>query len=226
MEWLIECGNEYADYIGFFDSYYISVSDFKELTTQTYSRDGKMSQGEKKKVEVGEIISFELKDGEEVEAMAVKQDGDNMIFCLVDYLNKGYQMNSTDTNEGGWEASELCQKLNSEILDKFPEDIRSRMVPFSNGDFLRIPMEKEMLGENKLGEIESEDVQQWEPMKIRRNRICFKGKDGFEDGGAWLQDPFSFGPLIGFVFATSNGLTHFNAATSFLGVRLVFQIRN
>lgn len=171
-------------------------------------------------LKVGDIISFELEDGEEVEAMAVKQDGNNMIFCFVDCLKKGYRMNPTNTNEGGWEESELRQKLNGEILERFPEKLRSRMVPFGNGDVLRIPTEKEMFGENEHDKAEPEDVTQWEPMKWRRNRICFQGKNGLSEWG-WLQNA-----VFPDAFADVNcgGNASSDRASASQGVRPVFQL--
>ncbi len=50
---------------------------------------------------VGDVIAFTLNDGEEVEALAVKQEQDGMIFCLVDCLRKEYSMNPTSSNRGG-----------------------------------------------------------------------------------------------------------------------------
>lgn len=127
---------------------------------------------------VGDIIKFKLTDGEKVQAMAVQQENDGMLFCLVDCLADEYSMNDTNTNEGGYEGSDLRKKLNTEIIARFPADIKAMMVPFGNGDYLRLPTEKEIFGENYYGEYESPYVQQWKPMKQRRNRIAFQGKNG------------------------------------------------
>ena len=131
---------------------------------------------------VGDIISFKLTDGEEVEAMAVKELKDGMMFCFVDCLKKEYSMNEENTNKGGYLASDLRAALNGEILDRFPKDMRARMTPFSNGDYLRLPTEKEIFGKNEYGEEEPKETEQWEPMKRRRNRIAFLGKEG---GWSW-----------------------------------------
>ena len=71
---------------------------------------------------VGDVIDFTLNDGEEVEALAVKQEQDGMIFVLVDCLRKEYAMNRTNTNRGGYEQCALRGKLNGEILDRFPAE--------------------------------------------------------------------------------------------------------
>lgn len=97
-------------------------------------------------------------------------------------------MNRTDSNRGGYKSCELRKKLNGEILDRFPAEIREKMVAFDNGDFLRLATEREMFGENIYGEQEDDSVQQWEPMKDRRNRIGFQGnKTGIWEW-CWLQN--------------------------------------
>ena len=94
---------------------------------------------------VGDVIAFTLNDGEEVEALAVKQEQDGMIFCLVDCLRKEYSMNPTSSNRGGYKSCALRKALNTEILDRFPRKIRKLLLPFENGDMLRLPTEKEIV---------------------------------------------------------------------------------
>lgn len=64
---------------------------------------------------VGDVIEVKLADGAKVQAMAVQQEEDGMIFCLADCLPGEHPMNSTSTNEGGYEESDLRKKLNGEI---------------------------------------------------------------------------------------------------------------
>lgn len=132
--------------------------------------------------EVGDIIKFKLTDGEKVQAMAVKQTNKGMLFVLVDCLAKEYPMfNSLEDMTDDfftYENSDLRKALNGEILARFPEEIRSRMVTLDNGDMLRIPTEREIFGENIYGQEESDIVKRWKPMKKKRNRIAFQGKEG------------------------------------------------
>lgn len=137
--------------------------------------------------DVGDVISFDLLDGEHMEAMAVKEEGDLVIFCTVDCLEKEYPFKRDGNIKGGYEASDLREALNTTILRRFPEELAKRMVPFQNGDLLRVPTEKEIFGENEYGENEPDDVTQWEPMKLRRNRIAFQGHNGPVDA-YWLQN--------------------------------------
>ena len=62
---------------------------------------------------VGDVIEVKLADGVKVQAMAVQQEEDGMIFCLVDCLPSEHPMNSTSTNEEGYEESSLRKKLNN-----------------------------------------------------------------------------------------------------------------
>lgn len=172
---------------------------------------------------VGDIIAFTLTDGEEVEALAVKQEQDGMIFCLVDCLNQEYPMNEEDSNRGGYEATDLRAKLKGEILDRFPADIREKMVAFANGDYLRLPTEKEIFGCNEYGKAEPDDVQQWEPMKQRKNRIAFQGKGTDRWEWYWLQNAHKR-YAAHFAYASTGGGANYFYASNARGVRPAFKI--
>lgn len=172
---------------------------------------------------VEDIIKFKLTDGEKVQAMAVQQENDGMLFCLVDCLADEYSMNDTNTNEGGYEDSDLRKKLNTKIIARFPADIKAMMVPFGNGDYLRLPTEKEIFGENHYGEYESPYVQQWKPMKQRRNRIAFQGKNGNWEW-YWLQNKCR-DSAAHFAVVGGDGLATYSGAYSSRGVRPVFKIK-
>lgn len=172
---------------------------------------------------VGDVIAFTLTDGEEVEALAVKQEQDGMIFCLVDCLNQEYSMNEENSNRGGYEATDLRVKLNGEILDRFPADIREKMVAFANGDYLRLPTEKEIFGCNDYGKAEPDDVQQWEPMKQRKNRIAFQGKGTNRWEWYWLQNVHKR-YAAGFANVDYDGDAYSDGASDAYGVRPAFKI--
>lgn len=174
---------------------------------------------------VGDVIAFALTDGEEVEALAVKQEQDGMIFCLVDCLNQEYSMNEEDSNRGGYEATDLRVKLNGEILERFPADIREKMVAFANGDYLRLPTEKEIFNCNDYGKAEPDEVQQWEPMKQRKNRIAFQGKGTDRWEWYWLQNAHKRYAAY-FAYVYYYGCAPNYDASSALGVRPAFKIIN
>ena len=181
------------------------------------------------KYEVGDIVSYTMEDGEEVEALAVKEEFDKhgnlcMVFMLLDCLKEECRMNRDDTNDGGYEESHLRDQLATKYLEKFPAALRLNMVPFENGDLLRIPTEREIFGRNIYGEEEPNTVEQFEPMKKRRNRMAFDGLNG-ETQAYWLQNK-RVRSATGFCFVTTNGNANSGNASYSLGVRPLYRIRN
>ena len=174
---------------------------------------------------VGDVIDVKLAGGVKVQAMAVQQEEDGMIFCLVDCLPGEYPMNSTRTNEGGYEESDLRKKLNSEILNLFPAELTDMMTPFDNGDLLRLPTEKEIFGENYYGEYESPYVKQWKPMKKRRNRMAFDGSKDENLQWYWLMNKVRESAPA-FSRVNGDGSASSYSASFSLGVRPAFKLKN
>ena len=182
--------------------------------------------------EKGDVIRFKLKDGEKVQAKAVKKTDEGMLFITVDCLKGKYQMFK---NTGGMRSmdinyfnSDLRHALNGEILARFPDKIRIRMVGMriddeSNVffDILRIPTEKEIFGENPYSKDESDTVVQFKGMKNRRNRIAFQGSKTGTWNWYWLQNrvegtSFNFARVNGSGHACGDGVSYP------IGVRPVF----
>lgn len=181
------------------------------------------------KYEVGDIVSYTMEDGEEVEALAVKEEFDKhgnlcMVFMLLDCLKEECRMNRDDTNDGGYEESHLRDQLATKYLEKFPAALRLNMVPFENGDLLRIPTEREIFGRNIYGEEEPNTVEQFKPMKKRRNRMAFDGLNG-ETQAYWLQNK-RVRSATAFCFVYANGGADYTGASLSLGVRPLYRIRN
>lgn len=174
---------------------------------------------------VGDVIEVKLADGVNVQAMAVQQEEDGMVFCLVDCLPSEHPMNSTRTNEGGYEESDLRKKLNGEILNLFPVELTDMMAPFDNGNLLRLPTEKEIFGKNYYGEYESPYVKQWKPMKKRRNRMAFDGTKDENLQWYWLmnkvRESATYFSLVG-----NYGYAYNNYASYSFGVRPAFKLKN
>lgn len=185
----------------------------------------KMIKSDVSTFKVGDIIKVRLTDGEKALAMAVQQEEDGMIFCLVDCLAKEYPMNETCTNEGGYEASDLRKKLNGEILNLFPVELTDMMIPFDNGDLLRLPTEKEILGENYHGEYESPCVKQWKPMKKRRNRMAFDGSKDENLQWYWLANKVE-DSVSRFASVDAGGNADYYNVTNSIGIRPTFKIKN
>lgn len=179
--------------------------------------------------EVGDIVSYTMEDGEEVEAIAVKEEFDKhgnlcMVFMLLDCLKEECRMNRDDTNDGGYEESYLREQLRTEYLERFPASLRLNMVPFENGDLLRIPTEREIFGENRYGEEEPDTVEQFEAMKKRRNRMALDGSNG-ETQAYWLQNK-RVRSATSFCFVHTNGFASGSYASNSFGVRPLYRIRN
>ena len=155
--------------------------------------------------------------------MVQRMDEDGYLCLLVDCLPKAYRMNRENTNTGGYCASELRDHMTSDILALFPAELRDRMIPFANGDLLRLPTEKEIFGCNEYGKAEPESVRQFEPMKSRRNRIAFRGKDeSFE--WYWLENEVE-DSAANFARVSNYGGALCDAASNASGVRPAFKIR-
>lgn len=178
--------------------------------------------------ELGDIISFDLTTGEKVQAMAVRETPNGMLFMTVDCLKTEYKMfeNVSRAEVVDYEHSDLRQKLNGEILESFPEEIRERMVGMRVGqtncfDMLRIPTEREIFGENPYGADEPKSVRRFYGMEERRNRIAWQGSKTGEFEWYWLQNRAEDTASNFAIVGNSGGAGYGNASYSY-GVRPVF----
>lgn len=175
--------------------------------------------------ELGDIISFKLTTGEKVQARAVQETPEGMLFVTVDCLKEEQPMfKNTDDMEDedfSYDNSDLRKALNGAILATFPAEIRDRMkVVYGDSDLLRIPSEKEIFGTNEYGQEEGK-VKQFKGMKNRRNRIAWQGSktDAFE--WYWLMNRHKE-YASGFAIVDNNGYAYYGNASNSRGVRPVF----
>lgn len=178
--------------------------------------------------ELGDTISFELTTGEQAQAMAVRETPNGMLFMFVDCLKTEQKMfeNVNNAEVVDYAHSDLRKKLNGEILESFPEEIRERMVGMRVGqtncfDMLRIPTEREIFGENPYGVDEPKSVRRFYGMEERRNRIAWQGSKTGEFEWYWLQNKVE-DSASNFAFVGSGGSAHSYYASTALGVRPVF----
>lgn len=142
------------------------------------------------------------------------------IFLMDQYLDKPYSMNNRLTNEGGYDASDLRAEFKNIILDTNFDAIRDSLVPFANGDLMRIATVGEMFGHDDYYEMD--DAEQWELMKDRRNRIALREGDEYEWG--WLQNKVKNSSAY-FALVSYFGNADYNyASRTYIGVRPVFQL--
>lgn len=165
-------------------------------------------------------IDFTMNSGETATGIVLEVNNGIAEMVFKNCLDKERPMNEENTNEGGFEASDLRKALNSEILEDMPTWLREIMVPFENGDFLRLLREKELHGENEYGEPDSEDVKQFEVMKDRRYRIAFRGNTG-EWEWYWVENA-AVASSTYFALCGSDGDALYGSASNSYGVRPYF----
>lgn len=176
--------------------------------------------GTQRGFQIGDVIDFTLTTGEEVSAMAMRQDEDGMLFVFVDCLKDEQPMNPTDTTNGDYDLSSLRKKLNTDILATFPAHIRCQLKPvYKDGDLLRLLSKAEVLGKD---EGDDSADKQLIPMRQRKNRIAFRGKGTEEWEWYWLRDVVS---APRFAAVRGYGAAAYSAASSAsIGVRPAFKI--
>ena len=166
------------------------------------------------KPEVGDRIKIKFPKRNYM-ATAIKDEGDGMIFLFDEYLDEAHPMNRENSTDGGYEASEVRKFLRA-LTDVFPKKLRKRMVPFENGDMLRLLTITEFCGVDK--DFNSCDGQiEW--MKDRRHRIASRKGKEYECG--WTSTVVS-----GAAFARVNWTGYANCAnaSNACGVRPAFKI--
>ena len=147
------------------------------------------------------------------------------IFMFDQYLNKAWMMNLKETNEGGYEASDLRRYLKEFATGSMFDEIREMMVPFKKTwDLLRIPTAEEMFGPEEAHELYKtlSVKKQWPLMKDRHNRLAFCGEDQNLAWG-WLQNKCKDFDSHFAVMNYYGGKGHYSARAA-IGVRVVFRL--
>lgn len=178
-----------------------------------------------RKQEVSIQTTGEFKVGDQIQigkytATCQKVTRKEALFLLDQYLDEVYKMNRENTNDGGYEASNLRKELQkNDVLEIF-DAVREMMVPFKNGDLLRIPCAEEFFGD--VDAYEPSGKKQWKLMQDRKNRIAIREGEAYEWG--WLQNKVkSSGPF--FASVGYLGGTYCGHASGSSGVRPVFRLR-
>ena len=178
--------------------------------------------------ELGDIIPFTLTTGEKVKAKAIRETPNGMLFITVDCLKDEWKMfeNPDRAEKIDYEHSDLRKKLNGEILESFPEEIKGRMVGMRAGqtncfDMLRIPTEREIFGENLCGEGEPVSVRRFYGVENRRERIAFQGSETDTWEWCWLQNKVEDSASY-FACVDNLGRADLGSIYDSLGVRPVF----
>lgn len=175
--------------------------------------------------EVSIQTTGEFKVGDQIQvgkytATCQKVTKKGALFLLDQYLDEPFKMNRENTNEGGYEASDLRTELQKNSILEIFSSVREMMVPFKNGDLVRIPYAEEFFGD--VDTYESSGKKQWPLMQDRKNRIAIREGEAYEWG--WLQNKVKSSGTV-FAGVDHGGLTTCGGASLSYGVRPVFRLR-
>ena len=175
--------------------------------------------------EVSIQTTGEFKVGDQIQvgkytATCQKVTKKGALFLLDQYLDEPFKMNRENTNEGGYEASDLRTELQKNSILEIFSSVREMMVPFKNGDLVRIPYAEEFFGD--VDTYESSGKKQWPLMQDRKNRIAIREGEAYEWG--WLQNKVKSSGA-GFAGVSYDGPTTCIDASYSGGVRPVFRLR-
>lgn len=183
----------------------------------------------------GDTVELKLTTGEIVfmQAVKVSEDGKRVTFVSKDCLATEMPMNEERTNYGGWAESDLRKRLNTEVFNTLPEDLKeviaiTKRRQYVDGkiveceDKLWIPSEYEIHGREIFAEhVEGEE--QFELYKDRRNRMKKVGNNGEDTDWYWCDSPYASN-TTDFCHVSSYGNAGNNNASSALAVPLCFEI--
>lgn len=166
-----------------------------------------------KDAEVGDMTTIKLDGLGEFAATVHKVTDDKVMLIFDDYVAER-PMNESDTNEGGFEDSDLNKWLHTEFVKALPYSIRARLTDVT------IPTVGEMFGWDDKWDrnhFEADNDKQLPLMKQRRNRVTYYNNE-CECG--WLRNAtkkeFS-SAYFALVYAHDN--TYYGSASGSLGVR-------
>ena len=124
---------------------------------------------ETKEIKVGDQILVSLVELGDFTATAHKIADKGILFIFDEYVTSR-PMNSKNTNEGGYEESDLKDWFDSVLLEAFPDELRSRIANLS------IPSIGELFGHDDKwvnAYFELDEDKQLALMKKQRNRIAY-----------------------------------------------------
>lgn len=163
---------------------------------------------------VGDQINVKLRGFGKFTATAQKVTDKGILFLFDDVIAR-HSMNETNTNEGGFDKSDMCRWLCEAVLPAFPEKLRTRIREIT------LPTYGEIFGHDDFYEnFEPDDDEQFEFMKRRGNRVC----DFEDDCCCWWLRNATKRVVSSACFALVSGLGRagYAGASSSGGVRPVF----
>lgn len=198
---------------------------------------------EKTMLAIGDEISITLTSSEVItmQILAIDQDSTHQVIFGSKYcLQTGRNMNSTNTNVGGWNSSAMRTYLNQSFYATLPDDVTAyiaeRTVQYSSGnggtslvaatDKIWLPREKEVFGAVSLStSTEGATCSQFPIYATSANRIKTMGVSGAISYW-WESSPsiFSGSPTTHFCFVSTDGSASIDSASLAHGVVPCFQL--
>lgn len=164
---------------------------------------------------VGDQITVRLSGFGKFTATAQRVTDKGILFLFDEVITR-HPMNETNTNEGGFDKSDMCRWLRETVLPAFPEKLRTRICEIT------LPTYGEIFGHDDFYEnFEPDNDEQFELIKRRGNRVC-----DFEDDWWcwwWLRNATKRSVSSAyFAGVGSRGNTGYNNASNSGGVRPEF----
>jgi hypothetical protein len=165
---------------------------------------------------VGDQISVKLKGFGKFTATVQKITSEGVLF-MFDEVISTHCMNENNSNEGGFEESDMKKWLNDVVLSSFPRKLRDSV------SLITLPTYGEIFGHDKFYEnFEPDDDEQFESMKRRGNRVC-----DFKDDWCWWWLRNATKPEMSSTFFAGvgvSGAAGYDGATASCGVRPIVVI--
>ena len=164
---------------------------------------------------VGDQITVRLSGFGKFTATAQRVTDKGILFLFDEVITR-HPMNETNTNEGGFDKSDMCRWLRETVLPAFPEKLRTRICEIT------LPTYGEIFGHDDFYEnFEPDNDEQFELIKRRGNRVC-----DFEDDWWcwwWLRNATKRSvSSANFACVNSSGDAHYGHASDSGGVRPEF----
>ena len=174
---------------------------------------GVPAKSDLKDSEVGDKTTIKLNGLGEFAATVHKVTDDKIMLIFDDYVAER-PMNESNTNNGGFEDSDLNKWLHTEFVKALPYSIRARLADVT------IPTVGEMFGwdnEWDRNHFEADNDKQLPLMKQRRNRVAYYNN---EREYGWLRNATKIEfSSAGFAHVSGSGGTYYNYASLSYGVR-------
>ena len=169
---------------------------------------------ETNEIRAGDQIEVQLRSFGGFTATAQKVTDKGILFLFDEIIDR-HRMNEFDTDEGGFDGSDMKKWLNEVVLRAFPEKLRNKVIEIT------LPTYGEIFGHDDFyRNFESDKDEQLETMKRRENRVC-DFENVWDDWRLRNATKESVSSAF-FAGVTGNGNPTYHSASNSVGVRPEF----